>query len=59
MAVAILVLFGGELIAGKNPRKRLRRLPMPVRGALYAGMLTFLLIAGVYYNAGAFIYFQF
>ncbi len=59
MAVALLVLFGGEILGGANPKERLRPLPFLLRGALYAFLLTFVLIAGVYDNAGAFIYFQF
>ena len=57
---AILVLFVCEVFSGKKMvYEKAESLPYIFRLAFYVLIATFVLTAGVYYEAGQFIYFQF
>ena len=59
LLAAVIVLFLSELIAGENISGYLRKKGFVPEVIYYAILLLFIMTAGVFYNAGEFIYFQF
>ncbi len=60
MAVLLVFMFGVELFADdKNIHEELMKIPAVCRFAYYSFLTLCILWFGVFYNAGAFIYFQF
>ncbi len=56
---AIIYLMGSEIFVGGNIHDRFRKKSTLSNAVFYGIAATFVLLAGVYYNAGEFIYFQF
>ncbi len=59
LVLAILTLAATEIFGGKDIHKSLKRHGFLFRLAFYSYITVFILTAGVFYNAGEFIYFQF
>lgn len=59
LLAAVIVLFLSEAAAGANISGYLRKKGFVPEVAYYAILLLFIMTAGVFYNAGEFIYFQF
>lgn len=57
--IAIFVLMAVEVFGGNDIHQTLMKHNSILRIAFYAFITIFILTAGVFYNAGAFIYFQF
>ena len=59
IVTSIFILMGVEICGGIDVHKRLLKINGILRTILYAIIASLILIWGVFYNAGAFIYFQF
>ena len=57
--IAILTLIAAELLLGGDIHRTLMKKNFFIRLAFYSFIAVFILTAGVFYNAGEFIYFQF
>ena len=57
--IAVLVLFISEGLAGHDISGFVRKKGFVAEVLYYAFIFLFILTAGVFYNAGEFIYFQF
>ncbi|MCI1930070.1 MAG: MBOAT family protein [Clostridia bacterium] len=58
-AFAIIVLIVAEILGGKHINETLKKWGFVPEVLFYSFILIFILTAGVFYNAGEFIYFQF
>jgi D-alanyl-lipoteichoic acid acyltransferase DltB (MBOAT superfamily) len=58
-AFAIIVLIVVEILGGKHINETLKKWGFVPEVLFYSFILIFILTAGVFYNAGEFIYFQF
>jgi len=56
---AVLFLASAEIFGGENIHETLKKHNFVIRFAFYIIIALFVLLAGVFYNAGEFIYFQF
>ncbi|MCJ7855977.1 MBOAT family protein [Lachnospiraceae bacterium NSJ-143] len=59
LLIAVVTLFVSELLAGHDISGYMRGKGIVVEVLYYSFILIFILTAGVFYNAGEFIYFQF
>lgn len=59
MVVSIIILMVVEIIGGDDFHESFMKINGLVRTAFYSGIVSLILIWGVFYNAGEFIYFQF
>jgi alginate O-acetyltransferase complex protein AlgI len=56
---AVIFLMGTEILCGEDIHKTIGRRNALLKFAFYGAAALFVLLAGVFYNAGEFIYFQF
>jgi len=56
---AVMFLAAAEILGGENIHETLKKHSFVLRLAFYVIIALFVLLAGVFYNAGEFIYFQF